>query len=443
MKIRWLTILPIMLLLCLSWLTPLSVVSAAGDIYVARISGSINPGSADYIVSSIDKASQEKAVCVIIELDTPGGLVESMRTIVKAIYASEIPVIVYITPEGARAASAGVMITMAADIAAMAPGTNIGAAHPVSAGGKDIDGDMAEKISNDMAAYIRSIAEKRRRNAEWAEKAVRESVSATATEALELKVIDLIAHNREELLQSLEGRNIEGKTTLTFKSARIIELKENLRTKLLKTISDPNIAYILMMLGLAGLYFEISHPGSVLPGVVGAICLVLAFFAFETLPVNYAGFLLILLSGVFFMLEIKITSFGLLSLAGIVSLVIGSMMLYDSQDPAMKLSLAVFFPTILMISLFFILVVWLVIKSQTAKTLTGEQGLIGEIGVVRQAVNPEGKIFIHGELWRAVSPNSPLPLNTAARVVKVEGLTLYIEPVSQRPRPQGDGVPCA
>lgn len=401
----------------------------SGEIHVVTISGSINPGLAVYLNSTIETANEEGAACLVIQLDTPGGLAESMRKIVQDILGSAVPVVVYVSPSGARAASAGVMITMAADIAAMAPGTNIGAAHPVSAGGKEIDDVMSEKVVNDMVAHARSVAEKRGRNADWVEKAIRESVSATETEAMEKNVIDVVAKDLPDLIDKINGRNVPDAGPLVLDKSRIKHVTESLRTKILRLISDPNIAYILMMIGLAGLYFELSHPGVVFPGVLGAICLVLAFFSFQTLPVNYAGMLLILLSLIFFILELKVTSFGMLTIAGIASLLLGSIMLFDENVPGMRLSLQVLLTTVGMVSGFFILVATLVVKAQTAQPKTGAAGLVGEIGVVKKALTPEGKVFVHGELWQAVA-DSQVDVGVKVRVVKVENLVITVEPVS-------------
>ncbi len=404
---------------------------AAGmdQIVVIPASGAISPGMADFIERGIQKASDDGASCVIIEMDTPGGLAESMRNIVMAIYASRVPVVVYVAPPGARAASAGVMITMAADIAAMAPGTNIGAAHPVGAGGKAIDGTMAQKITNDMVAQIKSIAEKRGRNKEWAEKAVRESVSITETEALQKNVIDMIARDRDDLIRQLNGRKVDGKGTLKLDQLPLKILKESLRTRILKIISDPNIAYILMMIGLAGLYFELSHPGAVFPGVVGGIAIVLAFFAFQTLPVNTAGILLILLALIFFIMEMKITSFGMLSVAGVASLVLGSVMLFEENGSGPALSWQVITTTVTLISLFFIGVAGLVFRAQVSRPRTGAEGLVGEIGVVRDDLNPRGRILLHGELWTAVSGQT-VPKDARVRVTGIEGLMVTVEPAA-------------
>lgn len=430
--VRWLIRLLITGLL--GWfLLPTGFTRAAGGggILIMKVSGSINPAVADYIQGSIRKAEKQKAGCLIIELDTPGGLASSMRSIVKAFYASKVPVVVYVAPSGARAASAGVMVTMAADIAAMAPGTNIGAAHPVGAGGKDIGGSMAEKVLNDMVAQARSIATKRGRNVKWAEAAVRKSVSITADEALKKHVIDLIASNLDELIKKINGRRLKGRGVLHIDPTKQRVLKEGLRTRILKTISDPNIAYILMMIGLAGLYFELSHPGAIFPGVVGGIAIVLAFFAFQTLPVNTAGVLLILLAIVFFVLELKITSYGLLSLAGVASLVLGSMMLFGSSSSDLHVSLQVMLPTVMVVSVFFVTVAALVFKAHIAKPLTGAQGLMDEIGVVKETIAPQGKVLVHGELWKATA-SAPLAVGTRVRVVKfAPGLVLEVEAVQE------------
>ncbi len=405
---------------------PENCFSDQNDIYIAKISSSINPGVVDYITAGIQKASEDNASCIIIELDTPGGLAESMRKIVMAILGSKVPVVIYVSPGGARAASAGVMITMAAHIAAMAPGTNIGAAHPVGAGGKEIGGTMSEKVINDMVAHAKSVAEKRGRNAVWVEKAIRESVSITETEALKKNVIDIIATDLDDLINKINGRKIEDKWILKLDNANKIILKETLRTKILKTISDPNIAYILMMIGLAGLYFELSQPGAIFPGVIGAISLILAFFAFQTLPVNYAGFLLIMLSVVLFIMEMKIISYGLLSIAGIVSLLLGSFMLFEDSVSGLRLSWTVFVPTAVMVSAFFVTVASIVFKAQFSKPKTGAEGLVGEIGVAKTDIKPEGKVFVHGELWNAISKDI-IVQGAKVRVVKVVDLVLEVK----------------
>jgi len=400
------------------------------EIYILKINDAISPGVADFIKTGIKKANDDGAACLIIELDTPGGLAESMRTIIKAILASRIPIVVFVSPGGARAASAGVMITMAADIAAMAPGTNIGAAHPVGAGGKEIEKTMSEKVVNDMVAHAKSVAEQRGRNAEWVEKAIRESVSVTETEALEKNIIDLIAKDTDDLIKQINGREIKDKGRLNLAGAAKKVLQETFRTKVLKTISDPNIAYILLMIGLAGLYFELSHPGAIFPGVIGGICIILAFFALQALPINYAGVLLILLAIVFFIMEMKITSYGLLSVAGIVSLLLGSLMLFEASSPEFRLSWSVLLPTMLLVSGFFVVVAGLVFRAQISTPKTGASGLVGEIGVVKRAIRPDGKVFVHGELWNATA-KEPILEGTRVNVVKVDNLVLEVEPLNK------------
>ena len=402
------------------------VFAGQNDVYIIQVADAISPGTADFIKSGIKTAEENGAACLIIELDTPGGLAESMRLIVQNILASKVPVVVFVYPGGARAASAGVMITMAADVAAMAPGTNIGAAHPVGAGGKEIDKTMSEKVINDMVAQAKSVAEKRDRNAKWVEDAIRESVSVTETEALKENIIDLVATDTDDLIKQLNGREIKDRGILKLDDVKKVTIKETLRTKILKTISNPNIAYILMMIGLAGLYFEFSHPGAIFPGVIGAIALILAFFAMQTLPVNYAGILLIVLAIIFFIMEMKITSYGLLSVAGVVSLLLGSLMLFKGSAPEMKLSLQVVLPTIILISGFFVAVAGLVFRAQISKPTTGSAGLVGKIGVVKKALTPEGKVFVHGELWNARAKD-PIDKDAKVRVVQVVDLILEVE----------------
>ena len=397
-----------------------------GEIIIIPVSDAIGPGIADFVTRGIVRADDQKAACIVIELDTPGGLAEAMREIVISIYAAKTPVVVYVSPSGARAASAGVMITMAADIAAMAPSTNIGAAHPVATGGKEIGGVMSEKVTNDMVAYVKSIAEKRGRNAEWAEKAVRESLSVTENEALEENIIDIIATDMDDLVRQIDGFNIGGKGDLQLSGALRTRLKQSIRTKILKTISDPNIAYILMMIGLAGLYFELSHPGAIFPGVVGGIAIILAFFSFQTLPVNTAGILLILLSIILFILEIKVVSYGLLSIAGVVSLLLGSLMMFEGNGPQSQLSWHVLIPTLLIVSAFFVTLASLAFKAQMSRPRTGEGGLVKETGIVNKRIDPEGKVLIHGELWFARA-EEPIEEGVQVRVVSVENLVLNVE----------------
>jgi len=329
---------------------------------VIELEGTINPGTAQFVEKGMERAQNEGYGVAVIRLDTPGGLGTSMRTIVKSILNSSIPVVVYVAPRGARAASAGVMITVAAHVAAMAPQTNIGAAHPVSADGKDISKTMSEKVVNDMVAYVRSIAKERGRNQDWVEKAIRESVSITADVAVRENVVDLVARDIDDLLELLDGRQVlidTEKVTLATKGARLVYVKPGWRDRVLNTISNPNIAYILMMIGMAGIYFELAHPGAIFPGVIGAISLILAFFAFQTLPVNYAGLLLIGLAIIFFIAEVKVASYGLLSLAGLISLTLGSIMLFEDVAVSLKLMM----PTIILIGGFFVGIAYLAFRA--------------------------------------------------------------------------------
>ena len=395
---------------------------------VITVDGTINPGVADYVTKSIEHASKDDAECLVIEMDTPGGLDLSMRSIIKEIMNSKVPIVVYVTPSGARAASAGVLITIAAHIAAMSPGTNIGAAHPVTIGGEKIGKEMSEKMTNDAAAYIESIALKRNRNADWAIKAVRKSVSITEQEALRLNVIDLIAPSLEKLLEEIDGKTVvtpDGQKVLRTKDATIKRSKMGIRSRILDTISNPNIAYILMMIGLVGLYFELSNPGAILPGVLGGICLILAFFAFQTLSVNYAGILLILLAVIFFIAEIKVQSFGLLAVGGIISLLLGSMMLFESPNPELRLSWKVLTPTVALASSFFLVTAGLAFKAYRKKPATGSEGLIGMEGIAETDITPDGKVFVHGENWNA-SSDEMIARGAKVIVLEVKGLTLKV-----------------
>ncbi|MBW1668157.1 MAG: nodulation protein NfeD [Deltaproteobacteria bacterium] len=397
----------------------------AGEALVIVLEGPINPGTATYLTRGLELARKEGSKLVIVQLDTPGGLASSMRTMVKAIMNSTVPVVVYVAPRGAGAASAGVLVTISAHVAAMAPGTNIGAAHPVMAGGKDIGKTMSEKVVNDMASYGRSIAQEKGRNAEWVEKAIRESVSITAEEAVKKKVVDLVAANVDELLKSLDGREItlrQGKVTLKTKALALKYYRPGFRDKVLKIISDPNIAYILMMIGMAGLYFELAHPGAIFPGVIGGISLILAFYSFQTLPVNYAGLLLIALAIIFFIAEIKITSHGMLSLGGVVSLILGSIMLFED----VRVSLRLMMPTVVLIAGFFVTVSTLAFRAYRSRPKSGMEGLVGSVGVVKETLDPEGLIFVHGEYWRAVSDEKIEP-GERVKVEGADGLVLKVK----------------
>ncbi len=399
-------------------------VIAADEVMIIELDGPINPGTAMYVTRGLKKAREEGTALAILRLDTPGGLASSMRTIVKAILNSPVPVCVFVGPKGAGAASAGVMVTVSAHVAAMAPGTNIGAAHPVTAGGKDIEKTMSEKVVNDMASYGRGIAEDKGRNGEWVERAIRESVSITADEALKIHVIDLIAKDTDDLLDKLDGREVSlpsGKVVLKTKHLKKTYYHPGFRDRVLRTISDPNIAYILMMIGLAGLYFELAHPGAIFPGVIGAISLILAFFSFQTLPVNYAGLLLIALGLIFFIAEVKVTSYGILSIGGLISMTIGSIMLFED----LRVSLKLMMPTVLLVGGFFVVVATLAYRAYRAKPKLGVEGLLGEVGTVKEQIDPEGLVFVHGEYWRARAKEKLEP-GERVEVENVEGLVLRV-----------------
>ena len=398
------------------------------EVMVISVDGVINPVSAEFIGKSIKKAAAGHDEALIIELDTPGGLDTSMRSIVKDIVGSEVPVVVYVAPSGARAASAGVFITLAAHVAAMAPGTNIGAAHPVSFGQK-LDKTMAEKVTNDAAAYIRSLAESRGRNAQWAETAVRESISATESEALKDHVIDLVANNLNTLLSDIDGRKVMtafGEKTIRTKDAKIVRVEPGLRQKVLNFISDPNVAYILMLLGFYGLFFEIMSPGAIFPGVMGGICLILAFFAFQTLSINYAGLLLIILAIILFILDVKVASHGVLTIGGVISMIMGSLMLFETPGSFVRLSMYLLLPAVLATALFFTVIIGLAIKARRRKPVTGKEELIGIQGVARTDITEEGgMVFLHGELWSAYSDET-ISKDSRIIVEEVSGLRMKV-----------------
>lgn len=383
---------------------------AAADFPLVRINGSINPVVADYLVDELRRANEASAPAVLIEIDTPGGLDTAMRRIIQSVLSSNVPVIVYVAPAGARAASAGALITLAADFAAMAPGTNIGAATPVSIGvGAGMDETMKHKVVNDAVAYARSIAEQRGRNPDWAERIVRDGASTAASEALSLKVIDLVADSRPELLKQLDGRRYlrKGKELrLQVAGSEPVLREMGWARRILNAISDPTIAYLLLMLGIIGIFFEISQPGVILPGVIGTLAILLALFAFQALPVNYVGVLLILLGLILFVLEIKVTSYGMLSIGGVIALTFGSLMLIDSADPVMRISLAVIVATVISCTGFILFCLWFVARSQQRQIVSGQEGMVGERGQAVSQVHESGRVFVHGEYWDACAEDA-------------------------------------
>ncbi len=403
--------------------------ASAKDIIYLKAEGVVNPVMYAYVADALEDAKQGGAEALIIQLDTPGGLDLSMRDIVKAALTSEVPVVVYIAPAGSRAASAGVFITYAANVAAMSPGTNIGSAHPVSMGGQ-MDETMSKKVENDAVAYIKGIAQKRGRNAEWAEKAVRESVNITAEEALKLGVIDMVAADRDDLLKRLDGMEVEtaaGARRLATAGVRVVEVEVSLRYRILNAISNPNVAYILMMIGLIGIYFELSNPGAIFPGVIGAVSLILAFYAFQTLPVNYAGLLLIGLGIIFFIVELMVVSFGLLTIAGVVSIFLGSLMLFDSPAPYFQISIWVVLPAVVLLTAVVLGAMYYALRVHKRKPVSGKEELVGSIGTADEDFGDgmTGKVFIEGEYWNASSDNR-ISKGERVRVIEVQGLHLKV-----------------
>jgi len=410
-------------------LAPALAAAEAGFVARLDIDGVINPVTLRLVGVAIERAEAEGAQALLIQLDTPGGLERSMRGIVQRILNARIPVIVYVAPTGARAASAGVFITMAAHVAAMAPATNIGAASPVALGG-GADKTMMKKIENDAAAFIRSVALERGRNADWAEKAVRQAVSITEREAVRLRVVDLVADSVPDLLAKIDGRTVKtvaGTVTLATRGARVKAIEIGFRDRFLNVITDPNVAYILMMLGMLGLFFELSNPGVILPGVVGGISLILAFFAFQSLPINYAGLLLILFGIVLFIAEIKVVSHGVLAIGGTISMALGSMMLFETPELGFRVSWWVMLPTVGMTAGVFVFALGAGVRALYGRQLLGPSGFIGLRGTVRERVAPEGQVLVQGELWRAVAAGEALEVGAEVRVVGVDGLTLRVE----------------
>ena len=421
MRLRIFTILILLL-----WGT--FVFAETTTIRVVTIRDPITPVTARLLQRNLEEAARQAESLLLVELDTPGGLDTAMRDIIKGLFASPVAVVVYVAPAGARAASAGALICLAADFCAMAPGTNIGAAHPVTLGEK-ADPTMEAKLVNDAEAYAETIANKRGRDATLARRMVRDSLSLSAEKALEGKVTDLIAADRAELLHQLEGRQVmrEGQAfVLQLQGARVIEAKMTTAERILTVISNPNVAYMLLMLGMLGIFFEISSPGAILPGVIGAISLILASFAFQALPVNYAGILLILLALILFIAEIKIVSYGMLTVGGMIAMALGSLLLFDSPEPWLRLSWQVSLLMVLVTAGFFALVVSKALVAQRRRPTTGREGLIGEEGSAQSAIDPTGKIFVRGEYWEA---RSDVPIAAGDKVVveAVEGMRLKVK----------------
>jgi membrane-bound serine protease (ClpP class) len=398
------------------------------------IDGSINPAVDDFIRESIARAKSNGARALVIQLDTPGGLLSSTRTIVKEILGAPVPVIVYVAPSGAGAGSAGVFITMSAHIAAMAPGTNIGAAHPVASGGQEVKGVMGEKIENFTASFSETIARQRGRNAEWAIQAVRKSVSITEKEALKLNVIDIVAKDMNDLLKQADGRKVDldgRQETLALKDAEVIRHEMNLKQRVINTIADPNIAYLLLMAGILGLYMEFSHPGVIFPGVAGAVCLILALISLQVLPFNYAGLFLIFLGVTLLIGEAFVPSFGVLGIGGVISLALGSFLLFDTQNSDLGVDRSIVFTAVATLASFVFAISYLVYRSQKSKPTLGLEGLLGQIGEVKARLNPAGKVFVHGEYWNAEA-DAEVDVGEKVEVIGYQGMSLKVRPLTHR-----------
>ncbi|KPK46765.1 MAG: hypothetical protein AMJ77_05190 [Dehalococcoidia bacterium SM23_28_2] len=419
-------------------LTTLVAVAAAcggpggpkGAVHVLKADSDVNPVMARYIDRGIDQAEDAEAVAVVIELDTPGGLIDSMEDIVKRLEEDRIPVIVYVSPKGAKAASAGTFITMAANVAAMAPSTRIGAASPVGAGGEDIEGTLGKKVTEDTVAFAKSIANYRGRNAEWAEQAVREAVSATETEAVELNVVDLVADDLNSLLEAVDAREVQlvdGSVTLATKDAEIVHNDMNFAERFLDLISDPNITFLLLSLGSIALFFEIVHPGQIFPGVFGAIALIMAFFSLSVLPFNWAGLILIFLAFGLFVAEIFVTSGGILGIGGVVSLILGGLLLTWGNPPDFQVNRWLIYGMAAGAGAFFLFVVTSILRIRRQPAVTGVNTLIGRRAVARSPLNPSGMVFVDGEYWSATIEDGSVDEGEEVVVTAIEGLKLMVK----------------
>jgi membrane-bound serine protease (ClpP class) len=422
-------LVPSRALLAAAAVTAASVPAARADIPVVELVGVVHAVSAGHVSAAIDQADAAGAPLLVIRIDTPGGLDTSMRQVVDKMLNCRTPVAAFVGPSGARAASAGFVIALAADVAAMAPGTNIGAAHPVSAFGPNTDDVMAKKAASDAAAYVRSKAERRGRNVEMAEKAVLESRSFTEREAKDAGLIDLVAKDVPELIRALEGRQVrrfDGSTvTLTLEGQRTSSVAMNWRQQVLSLIARPETLFLLLLGALAGLGAEISHPGTLFPGILGTVCLILFLFATQILPVNWAGVLLILLAIALFAAEVKVQSYGLLTLGGLAAMILGAMMLVDSPDAGLRIPLSTLLPGAAVMAVGTFLLVRLVIQAQRRVAVTGDQGMVGQHGVADTPLAPEGWVRVMGERWRGVA-DGPVAPGDNVTVISVEGLTLKV-----------------
>jgi len=417
-------------------LLPVPAQEVPPPVYLIKVDGVIGPATALYISRALGEADRGGATALIIQLDTPGGLMKSTDDITRAMLASPVPTVVYVSPSGARAGSAGVWITYAANIAAMAPATHIGAASPVGLGGQTPDETLKRKITEDAVANLRGLANKRGRNAEWAEKAVREAASITEQEALRLRVVDLIAQDLRDLLRKIDGRTVEtasGKVVLQTANARIVEISPDVREKFLDLLSDPNVGFVLMTIAIYGIIFELSNPGAIFPGVIGGIALILALASFAILKVNVAGLLLIGFALLLFLLDLFLPSHGILTAGGVASFIFGAILLTERQAPYLQISLQLIIAVALLTAAFFLFAVGAGLRAQRRVIRTGREGLIGATGVARTEINPEGTVFLQGELWSAMTDGEPIPNGARVQVVGVEGLRLKVRRVEEHP----------
>jgi membrane-bound serine protease (ClpP class) len=408
---------------------------AAQDVVHFRVEDTIQPASQRFIERVLAEADVMGAELVVMELDTPGGLLDSTREITSAVTTSPVAVAVYVAPGGARAASAGFFILISADVAAMAPGTNAGAAHPVGGQGENLPEDVRDKATQDASAMVRALAQQRDRNEELAVEAVEESTSFTAEQALEGELVDLVVSDLDALLTELNGREIvrfDGSTQiLELDSPVIIRVEPTFAEKLFSVLANPNVAYLLLALGALGLYVEITHPGGILPGIVGLVFLLLGLYSISVLPVSWAGVALIFMALVLFLLEVKVTSYGLLTIGGLICFVLGSLMLFEAPIPDMRVSLGVVLPTALMVAGVTVFLLSRVIRAHRKQVLTGMEGLVGEVGKTLGELAPEGKVLVHGEYWDARSTGAAIEAGTAVRVLAVGHRRIDVEPVDE------------
>ena len=422
----------VLLLIC--FLFFISVLSAEPRVLHLVLDGPIHAVTAEYVTKGIEEAEKEKAELCILQIQTPGGVMDSMRSIISKMISSKVPVVVYVAPSGARATSAGFFITIAADLAVMAPGTHLGSAHPVTIGGEGADNEnsktMMKKMTEDAVAYIKTLAEKRGHNIELSEKAVRDSISFTETEALQLNLIHFIAKDIPELLKKADGMTIkrfDGSTKkIGLNQAKVIEYPMTRRQRFLSFLADPNITVLLFTIGMIGIVVELYHPGAILPGIVGVISIALCFLSAQVLPINYIGALLILFSIVLFILELKITSYGMLTIGGIVAFVLGATMLFDAPIPEMRVSLKVIGTSVLLITATMAFLLFMVVTLHRRKPMTGMQGLLQEVGMAQTDIHQFGQVFVHGEIWNATSAD-PIPKGEKVKILSADGLTLHVE----------------